>query len=271
MQPSMQEQLAEIRRQHAERNARQKAEGTAPAAPKEKKGKVIGGKYFSDPPKQIQMKEYEEIVNKYQRIMRQKKSDTVTKVEVDSDTADMFQSFLRTRNFSFLRAAILYGTVKDGVSHVHTCYEPEQECKPDHLKLLPDSRIEKADKVAKLLGLQRVGLMVSAPYASPEDPVLTAQEVLLCAEQQAKYGHHCCLVQVRIGQDQQSINVEGYQVSKQCVDIFREGTLSEGATPKFVHSERELEAVQEVCERGFKIFNFFFHNRKRASLAQERP
>eukprot|EP01061_Rhynchopus_euleeides_P046826 TRINITY_DN9076_c1_g1_i1.p1 TRINITY_DN9076_c1_g1~~TRINITY_DN9076_c1_g1_i1.p1 ORF type:complete len:370 (+),score=156.67 TRINITY_DN9076_c1_g1_i1:56-1165(+) len=245
----MDKQLAEIRKLHAERAARQRREekdgSAAPAGPPVKKGKVIGGKYFATPPQQLGMKDYEAIVNRYQRILRQKKSEVVTKVEVDADTADLFQSFLRARGFAFLRAGILYGTVKDGVVHCHSCYEPEQECKAKELKLLEDKRLHKVDSIAQLLGLQRVGILVSAPYATPDDPVLTAQEVLLCAEQQAKYGDHCCLVQVRVGQDMQSINVEGYQVSSQCVDIYKEGTLSRGENPKFVHSERELEAVQE--------------------------
>ena len=248
----MDKQLAEIRKLHAERAAKQKREGPAAgaaAADTKEKGKVIGGRYFANPPKQLGMKEYEAIVNRYQRVQRQKKSETVTKVELDSDTVDMFQSFLRRRNFDIQRVGYVYGTVKEGVVKVHACYEPDQHSTEKEYTIQEDKRLPKVDAIAQLLGLQRVGVLVSALPASPEDPVLTAKEVLLCAEQQAKHGLHCSLIQVRIGADHE-IHVEAYQVSTQCVDIYKEGTLSAHENPKFVHSERELEAVQEVWSPG---------------------
>eukprot|EP01064_Diplonema_japonicum_P020554 TRINITY_DN3014_c1_g1_i1.p1 TRINITY_DN3014_c1_g1~~TRINITY_DN3014_c1_g1_i1.p1 ORF type:complete len:385 (+),score=69.99 TRINITY_DN3014_c1_g1_i1:59-1156(+) len=243
--------MAEIRRMHAERAKMQRKQedtemkGGEPAA---KKGKVIGGKYFANPPKQIGMKEYESLINRYQRIQRQKKC-AIEKIEVDSDTVMFFQSFLRAREFKVQRIAYMYGTVEGGLVKCHCCYEPEQESSQDGYKVLPDNRLAKADGIAALFGLQRVGVLVSAPPATPSDPVLTAEEVLLVANDQAKHGSHCCLVQVRLSEDLSEVKVEAYQASAQCVEIYKEGTLS--ANPKdtkLVTSERELEAVQEESQ-----------------------
>eukprot|EP01059_Diplonema_ambulator_P034361 TRINITY_DN7648_c0_g1_i1.p1 TRINITY_DN7648_c0_g1~~TRINITY_DN7648_c0_g1_i1.p1 ORF type:complete len:374 (+),score=96.11 TRINITY_DN7648_c0_g1_i1:538-1659(+) len=248
----MDQQLAEVRRMHAERAARQKREqesGDAEMTDEKtvKKGKVIGGKYFANPPGQMTMRELGEIINRYQRVHRQKKSEVVDKIEVDSDTAMFFQSFLRQRDFSVQRMAYMYGTVEGTTVRCHCCYEPEQESRATSYTPLEDDRLAKVDGIAALMGLRRVGVLVSAPPATPSDPVLTAAEVLLTAQQQAEHGAHCCLIQVRLSEDRSEVKVEAYQASSQCVDIYKEGTLSPHPTdPKLVMSERELEAVKEI-------------------------
>eukprot|EP01062_Namystynia_karyoxenos_P056473 TRINITY_DN47431_c0_g1_i1.p1 TRINITY_DN47431_c0_g1~~TRINITY_DN47431_c0_g1_i1.p1 ORF type:complete len:412 (+),score=167.17 TRINITY_DN47431_c0_g1_i1:96-1238(+) len=244
-------QLAEVRRRRAQECAQQRAEekaqeaAGAPAPEAKKTGKVIGGKYFANPPQQMGMKELEEIVNRYQRVQRQK-DPTVQKFGMDTDSADFFQSFLRRRQFQLMRYGIMYGKVAGGVVQCHSIYEPEQHGGPTDFEPQPDKHQEEVDKLASLLGLQRVGVITSAPPLSADAPILSAREVLLCAEQQAKFGPHCCIVQIRLGEDGQELRVEAYQTSSQCVDIYKEGTLSMHPEKRgVVHSERQLEAVQE--------------------------
>lgn len=253
-------QMAEIRRRRAAECAEQRKEekaaaargdaaggggaGAAAGAPKSS-GKVIGGKYFASPPQQLGMKEYEAIVNRYQRIQRQKKA-TVEKFCLDHESADFFQSFIRMREFKLMRYGVIYGTVQGAVVQGHCIYEPEQHGNETTFTPLEDRRLEKIDKLTELLGLRRVGVITSAPQLALDKPILSAQEVLLCAEQQARFGMHCCLVQMRMDESGTELRVEAYQVSEQCVDIFKEKTLSVHPTSLgVVHSERELEAILE--------------------------
>eukprot|EP00659_Diplonema_papillatum_P020449 gene20449-31483_t len=246
----MDKKLAEIRKIHEARARKQEEEEKKNGGSEEKtvkpKGKVIGGKYFENPPNQFTLKEYNAIVDKYQRIKRQAKA-LVTKIEIDDDAARMFQSYLVRTNFARLRYGVMYGTVdKENVVRCHAVYEPEQTGDATHFERLPDKRLDKIDGLAALLGWQRVGLLVSSPPINPSDPVITGQEAILCAEEQAKYGPHCCIIQMRPKMEgERDMVTEAYQVSQQMVDIYREGTLSPGSQRQNVHSARELEAVLE--------------------------
>ena len=260
----MDAQLAEVRRMHRERAEKQrlqeKEEANNPSKPAPKKGKVIGGKYFANPPKQIGMKEYEELINKYQRIQVQKGSH-LKRFDLDEDAASFFQSFLRRMDFGLMRAAIMYGTVNDGVVSCHCCYEPEQIGSPRGYKFTEDKLLPKVDNIAKLLGYQRVGMLVSYLSTSPDDPILTASEVILAAEQQALYGSHCCLIQMRVlleggvNSHDAAAEFDAYQASHQGTEIWKEGILSpHPEDPKLVCSEREMEAVQKVCTSNIVFF-----------------
>eukprot|EP00906_Rhabdomonas_costata_P039199 RCo055455 len=220
---------------------------TSPGASVKPRGKVICGKYFASPPSKLTMPEMESLLNTYVRITPQKEA-TLAQVRMDADSAEFFQSFLQRAQFRIQRFGLMLGSF-DPASRVVTVdciYEPRQAAVgTTGFSEIEDPLLDYVLPLGKALGLQVVGWIFSH-LKNRGDYVLSAAEVLKTAELAAKFGPHCVVVSVSPQEGTGHSDFHPYQVSEQCVRIYQEGTLSPNPTaPHLVHSERELEAVNQ--------------------------
>lgn len=157
-----------------------------------------------------------------------------------------FQQFLWTYNYQTVRVAFLYGYFGDGPGAAgvaagtgtgdpkHTTvvaiYEPPQESSASSFELLPDPLAARTAQLAELMGLRRVGWIVSHP---PREKgfFLSAQEVIAAAELQLESAggiEDTPFVTVKCTLDTEGtgqVVVEGFQVSRQCMEMAAEGAL----------------------------------------------
>lgn len=153
-------------------------------------------------------------------------------VKTDTQSLNIFQSFVMGMDWKLQRYGILYGTY-DADSHVieaHAIYEPEQvgNAYTFDYTSTPDPRIEKVDTLAGYLGLRRVGCVCTHPPRDPDTIVLSAREMLLCAREQSRFGDECVLLTMAPNmQEDGVVECQAWQVSPQCVNLYRMGMLHE--------------------------------------------
>eukprot|EP01012_Entosiphon_sulcatum_P016401 TRINITY_DN21320_c0_g1_i1.p1 TRINITY_DN21320_c0_g1~~TRINITY_DN21320_c0_g1_i1.p1 ORF type:complete len:439 (-),score=80.23 TRINITY_DN21320_c0_g1_i1:6-1301(-) len=244
----MDSELRLIREEQARRFREQQQAGPPAAAPAPKpKGRVVCGKWFDNPPHQLDVRKMEELLNVYTRIKPQSEP-LITTVNLDTDSGTFFGSFLQRAEFRIQRFGLLFGSVDWATKTVTVdcIYEPAQQGTPAGFAELPDPVLPTAEALANKMGLICVGWIFSHPL-NRGDYFLTAAEVLKTAELTAKYGLHCVVLGIRqVQEDTLDVTADPFQVSTQCVEIYKERTLSPHPTEAhLIHSERELEAVKE--------------------------
>ncbi|CAJ1009209.1 putative NPL4 family [Leishmania naiffi] len=119
-------------------------------------------------------------------------------VKVDAQSINIFQSFVAQMDWKLQRYAVLYGLYDDATHtiEVHAVYEPEQHGSTYAFDPLPDAHMDKVEKIAKALGLRRVGVACTHPMRDPEHILLNYRELLLCTKEQSRYGDECALLTV---------------------------------------------------------------------------
>ena len=156
-------------------------------------------------------------------------------VSVETHVANDFQALLRQTAFHQCRVGYLYGsfTEEDKVV-VKAMYEPPQRGTAVDVELLDDPRAAVVEKLAGQLGLERVGWVFGHPpreegfhFASPE--IFMAAEGQLEAAEGVGDTPYVTLM-VSCDEDGQA-TFEGYQVSKQCMEMVAEGVLEVGENP----------------------------------------
>lgn len=156
----------------------------------------------------------------------------VSVVKGDSTALNIFQSFVYSMSWQMQRYGILYGRVIDGtdggqaVVEVHCIYEPEQIGREASVTLQDDPREGKVDKIASLLGLRRVGCIVTHPPRNETEVSLSGDELLMCAKEQSKFGDHCVLITMGPNVETGQIHAQCWQASQQCIRYFQMGILS---------------------------------------------
>jgi hypothetical protein len=112
---------------------------------------------------------------------------------------------------------------------VECSYEPPQRCTADTIELLEDPHEDLVAKVAESMGLVRVGFMFSHPGPREEGHHFSANEIILCAENQLLAGDDKMLspfVTVKVSLDDNNMaDFQAYQMSKQCLELVAEGAL----------------------------------------------
>ena len=213
----------------------------------------MGGKWFANPPQKLTMKDLEALLSVYVRVAPQKEA-FVSQIKLDTDSAEFFQSFLVRADFKVQRCGLMFGSFNEQ-NHTVTVdciYEPRQASGPAEWEELEDALLPCVIGLAKKFGLAPVGWVFS--YKSDRgDFALSAKEVLKTASLAAQYGDHCVAVGVTNIPGTTQSDFQTYQVSHQIVQIYKEGTLSPNPKePHLIHSERELEAVQEESDKTGK-------------------
>ena len=99
------------------------------------------------------------------KIQRQKESHC-NAVSIDTNSCNHFQTYLRTFAFQQSRCGWLYGTISEENKVVVECiYEPPQQGNMNGFEVFDDPMNEKADAIAKCLGLEKVGWIFSHPVS----------------------------------------------------------------------------------------------------------
>ena len=174
-------------------------------------------------------------------------------VSLDAQCANRFQSYVNnTLGFEQMRFGWMYGTEKavaasDEVEkeasnapaiEVHAIYEPEQEGAADRFDLAAKNGEEdaRADALASSLGLKKVGMVFNVSTSAARDYTLSAFEVRTMAECQARYGPTFVTAVVMMLEDEdedgevtKSVSFEPFQVSEQCVALFKDGWFADDA------------------------------------------
>lgn len=217
-------------------------------------------------------------------------------VSLDTDSANSFQSYLRTFAFQRQRFGILYGKfvneeekeedknkgpkretlfgtelpgteIKEVVQNkkvvVEAIYEPPQEAcpeSPEGFVILDDPMEETVDTVANMLGLTKVGWIFGHP---PREKgfQMSAAEVIMAAELQLESAGGIeptpfVTIKVTAGDDG-NVSFEAFQVSKQCMEMVAEEALTIGENPGFCYVSETFTVIQEGKESKTVENNFF--------------
>lgn len=174
------------------------------------------------------------------------------KMRVDEDSIGIFQTLTLSRQWKLMRCGIMYGHYDKTTAtvSVHSIYEPEQSGTPTDWTLLPDPRTKRVDKLASLLGLQRVGLAITHPARDQSELILTGKELLALAKEQSIFGDHCVILAIAPDITTGHITASAWQASEQCVHLFQIGFLSENKEDiRTVASTQPLEIAQEETDK----------------------
>ncbi|PSC72970.1 NPL4 1 [Micractinium conductrix] len=150
----------------------------------------------------------------------------------DFAAANLFQSYVSSAiAFSIKRGGILYGTVdEEGHVFVNAIYEPPQQGSADSLQLERGTEEERqADFVAERLGWKKVG-WIFAQSTKEREFIMSNEEICQMAAIQDEMGEHAVTAVVATwpGEDEQpEVHFEVFQVSDQCVKLWRDGWFQE--------------------------------------------
>lgn len=147
---------------------------------------------------------------------------------------------------------IIYGYfLENGEVKGEVIYEPPQESNDVSFQLLADPSNDQVEALANLLGMRRVGWVVAHP---PREKgfFLSAAEVITAAEFQLEAAGGIAdtpfvTVMVTVNEDA-NVTVEGYQVSKQCMDMVAEGALLVSRHPGEAVVHKSFTAICEGKE-----------------------
>ncbi|KAL4856070.1 NPL4-like protein 1 [Chlorella vulgaris] len=154
----------------------------------------------------------------------------------DFAAANAFQGYVSSAiAFSIKRGGILYGTVDDeGQVQVHAIYEPPQQGSADSLSLERGTEEEAlADFIAARLGWRKVGWII-AQSTKEREFIMSSEEICQMAAVQDEMGEHAVTAVVATwpGEDgQPEVHYEVFQVSDQCVQLWKQGWFQQQEEP----------------------------------------
>lgn len=129
---------------------------------------------------------------------------------------------------------------------VEAIYEPPQENESNGFTLLQDEREEKVEAIAKSLGLQRVGFLVT--HSDRQDYNFATKEILACAEQalEATEGQReSPFIVIKVGPTE---GFEAFSLTPLCLDMVAEGAIVESDSPGVSAVHESFKAIVESKE-----------------------
>lgn len=152
---------------------------------------------------------------------------------VDTNAANEFQAYLATTGFSQQRIGICYGDVDEqtGETRVLAIYEPPQRGSEEHYVLIEGEEAgdmtQRADALAAILGLRRVGIVFSA---RPRKCILSALDVVVAAKMMNGLSEEerkaFVVLVVSIAESGETL-FEAYQISDLAVEMFEAGVFED--------------------------------------------
>lgn len=155
----------------------------------------------------------------------------ITAASVDTAAANEFQAYIARTGFSQQRVGICYGNTEDGETKVQVIYEPPQRGDEDVYRLVEGEEAgdmtERADAMAALLGMRRVGVVLSA---RPRKCILSGMDVVfaldmakdLTDEQRKAF----VVLVVSLAESGKTL-FEAYQLSDLAMEIHQTGIFDE--------------------------------------------
>lgn len=157
------------------------------------------------------------------------KSPHVPATSIDRKAAQTFNEFLVGTQFTHQRCGVLYGRVIEGSgTRADVIYEPPQVGSEDGFMLLDDPALAQVDKLAELLGLERVGVILSRPRKNKPVP-LTGSELRSALTVQGSLPARLrkgFVVVTTMPDSKNNLAFEAYQLSDQVSKMFREGIVA---------------------------------------------
>uniref|UniRef100_A0A0D6R0B3 MPN domain-containing protein n=1 Tax=Araucaria cunninghamii TaxID=56994 RepID=A0A0D6R0B3_ARACU len=192
----------------------------------------------------------DDLIARQMRIERQEKPHCQG-VSFDRDAANAFQQYVNeTLAFAVKRGGLMYGTVsEEGEVSVNFIYEPPQQGTEDKLFLLRDPEEEKqVEAIAIGLGMRKVGFIFTQTVTQGrKDCTLWNSEVRQAVELHADSGLKewvTALVKLEVNEDGGAdVHFEPFQLSDQCVKLFKEGWFAEnceGLDPKITRMTKDV-------------------------------
>lgn len=156
---------------------------------------------------------------------------------INSDAAHAFQAYLAETGFTQQRIGICYGTVDDeNTTNVHTVYEPPQRGDADAYAMVEGEEAgdmtERADRLADMLGLRRVGIVISA---RPRKCILSAMDVVYAAQMIAALPEgqrKSFIIFVVTTAETGETLFEAYQISDLAVEIYQAEVFEDASKQK---------------------------------------
>ena len=126
------------------------------------------------------------------------------------------------------------------------------------------ARRMRADALASSLGLKKVGMVFNVSTSAARDYTLSAFEVRTMAECQARYGSTFVTAVVMMLEDEdedgevtKSVSFEPFQVSEQCVALFKDGWFADDAAEDagLTKLNKEVIVVDKVSKDVTEVDN----------------
>lgn len=154
---------------------------------------------------------------KFEFIIKSQKEANCSKINLNEEMVNEFQTFMQRVGFQSYRVGFLYGTVKENQAYVSLIYEPPHE----NLDLLDDHHADNVNMLTEKLGLQRLGCIFCHP---PRDAktFFEPSEILFLASIIKPHE-----VIVRVCQVESNIQMDSFQLSEQCFTMVEQGALDE--------------------------------------------
>lgn len=174
------------------------------------------------------------------------------KVSIESSSLNDFQQYMWNFDYRKMRVGYLYGSfLENNMVKVEVIYEPPQNTTDTSFEVLNDPNEDRIEALASLLSLQRVGWILVHPPRE-EGFFMSAAEVIFAAELQLECARGVSdtpfmTVKVTVNAESE-VQVEGYQVSKQCMDMVAEGVLDCSANLGSCRVNRTFTAIVEGKE-----------------------
>lgn len=207
----------------------------------------------------------DDLIARQTRIERQEKPHC-SALSFDREAANAFQHYVHeSLAFSIKRGGIMYGSVNEaGEVKVDVIYEPPQQGSEEGLLLMRDMDEEKrADVIAAGLGLRKVGFIFTQTVSQAKrDYTLSNAEIRQAAEFHAESDFECwatAIVKLEVNEDGgPDVHFEAFQLSDQCVKLFKEGWFVENVPdldPKLTRMKKEVILLQKDT---YDVDNDFF-------------
>eukprot|EP00761_Pharyngomonas_kirbyi_P013724 gb/GECH01013753.1/.p1 GENE.gb/GECH01013753.1/~~gb/GECH01013753.1/.p1 ORF type:complete len:435 (+),score=136.54 gb/GECH01013753.1/:1-1305(+) len=212
------------------------------------------------------MDEFLSLLDKHTIHVKHQDDPTCGACYLDTGAAQKFQAYLAAMAFQVQRMGYLYGRLEEEVPsedgddeewdpeeeeditfspYVDVIYEPPQDGNSKECLELDDPLAERVDLLTSLLGLRKIGWIFSAP--ADREYELSGPEVLKAAKLQSVYGNDFITVKVGTREDGKT-QMEAFQVSKQCVDLYKDGFFEEHEDSKMLKTRKPIHVEKKETD-----------------------
>lgn len=154
---------------------------------------------------------------KFEYTIQSQKVSSCSKVNLNQEMVNEFQTFMQRVGFQNYRVGFLYGTIKENQANISVIYEPPQK----NLNVLEDLYAENVERLTSALGLQQLGCIFCHPprnantFFEPKEMLFLAslikpQEII-----------------VRVCSIESNIQIDSFQFSEQYFTMVEQGALDE--------------------------------------------